>query len=390
VVNVHTEVFPAVPLLNLRRQTATIREEIDAAIATVLDHGQFILGPEVRALEERIAEYCGTRFAVSCASGSDAILLPLMALGTAPGHRVITTSYTFFATAGSVAHLGATPVFLDIDPETYNLDPACLSRYLDSRSAAEVKSIKAILPVHLYGQCAEMKSINEIAGRFGIPVIEDAAQAIGSEFEGRRAGSMGWCGTFSFFPSKNLGAFGDGGIVTTNDAVLAEKLRILRCHGSEPKYYHHVVGINSRLDTLQAAILLVKLRYLDHWTARRLSNAATYRTLLGSKCAGEIGLPAERPGLKHIYNQFTIRLADQSADRDAVRRRLAELGVATEIYYPVPLHLQECFASLGYREGDLPHSELAARQTLALPIDPGLTGDELDSVATRLQMALAQ
>jgi dTDP-4-amino-4,6-dideoxygalactose transaminase len=380
-----TEVFPAVPLLNLRRQTASIREEIDAAIRNVLDHGQFILGPEVRAFEERLAAYCGARFAVSCASGSDAILLPLMALGAGPGDLVVTTSYTFFATAGSVAHLGATPVFLDIDPETYNLDPRCLDAYLDRRTAAEIRSIKAILPVHLFGQCADMRAIGEIAGRFGIPVIEDAAQAIGAEFEGRRAGSMGWCGTFSFFPSKNLGAFGDGGIVTTDDSALAEKLRVLRCHGSDPKYYHHVVGINSRLDTLQAAILLVKLKYLDEWTARRQANAARYRSLLESRLAGKVGVPAERPGMKHIYNQFTIRVAD----RDGVRRRLAELGVATEIYYPAPLHQQECFVSLGYREGDLPHSERAARETLALPIDPGLTDDEIDSVAERLSMALS-
>jgi dTDP-4-amino-4,6-dideoxygalactose transaminase len=379
-----SEVYPALPLLNLRRQTATIRKEIDAAIAGVLDHGQFILGPEVRLLEERIAEYCGTRFAVSCASGSDAILLPLMALGAGPGDKVVTVSYTFFATGGSIARLGATPVYLDINPDTYNLDPACLVRYLEARTPAEIRTIRAILPVHLFGQCADMSSINRIAARFEIPVIEDAAQAIGAEQAGRRAGSLGWCGAFSFFPSKNLGGFGDGGIVTTDDAALAEKLRLLRNHGSNPKYYHHVVGINSRLDTLQAAILMVKLRYLDEWGSRRRVNAAAYRDLIESRLGGRIGLPFEVPGLKHVYNQFTVRLAG----RDAVRERLAQLGVATEIYYPVPLHLQECFAHLGYHESSLPHSEKAARETLALPIDPGLTADEIESVADRLSLAL--
>jgi dTDP-4-amino-4,6-dideoxygalactose transaminase len=377
--------FPALPLLNLRRQTAAIRQEIDAAIAAVLDHGQFILGPEVGFLEERIARYCGTRFAVACASGSDAILLPLMALGVGPGSSVITASYTFFATGGSVSRLGAAPIYLDIDPETYNLDPACLARYLDSRTPREIRSIRAIIPVHLFGQCAAMSRINEIADRFSIPVIEDAAQAIGAEFEGQRAGSLGWCGAFSFFPSKNLGGFGDGGIITTNDSALAEKLRILRNHGAEPKYYHRVAGINSRLDSLQAAILLVKLKYLDEWTSRRRANASSYRALFESRLAGRLGLPREASGLKHVYNQFTIRLAN----RDAVRERLAELGVATEIYYPVPLHLQECYAALGYREGDLPHSERAARETLALPVDPGLTFEEIESVVERLSMACA-
>lgn len=366
-----------VSLLDIRRSTASIRGEIDAAVGRVLDHGQFILGPEVRALEERIAEYCGARFAVSCASGSDALLLPLMALGIGPGDKVVTTPFTFFATAGSIARLGAVPVFVDIDPVTFNIDPSRLAESLAANSAG----VKAIMPVHLFGQCAEMGAINEIAGRYGIPVIEDAAQAIGAEYEGKRAGSLGWCGCFSFFPTKNLGALGDGGIITTNDAGLAEKLRMLRVHGSKERYYHQEVGINSRLDSLQAAILLVKLQYLDEWTGRRRANAAVYRERLAGS---EVGLPVERADMRHVYNQFTVRLRD----RDGVRKRLAQSGVGSEIYYPVPLHLQECFAGLGYREGDLPESEAAAREVLSLPIEEGLGRKEIECVAGRVLGAL--
>ena len=375
-----------IPLLDLVRQTAAIRPELDAAIARVLAHGRFILGPEVQALEERIAAYCGTRFAVACASGSDAILLPLMALGVRPGDRVVTTPFTFFATAGSVAHLGATPVFVDIDPETYNLDPARLRDYLASRSPAEIARIKAILPVHLFGQCAEMAEILAAAAPYGIPVIEDAAQALGAEYEGAKAGSLGWCGTFSFFPSKNLGAMGDGGIVTTNDAALAEKLLMLRGHGASSTYIHPVVGINSRLDTLQAAVLLVKLRYLDEWTERRRAHAAAYCSHIGAHLRGLAVPPAELPGRRHIYNQFTIRIPH----RDPVRQALASLGVASAVYYPVPLHLQECFAHLGYRAGDLPHAETASREVLSLPIEPGLSPADIETVARCLAEALSQ
>jgi dTDP-4-amino-4,6-dideoxygalactose transaminase len=382
-----------IPLLDLRRQTAFIRPQLEAAMGRVLDHGRFILGPEVEELEDRIAVYCGTKFAISCASGSDAILLPLMALGAGPGHKVITTPYTFFATAGSIARLGATPVFVDIDPGTFNLDPAQLSRYLDGCSAPEIASIKAILPVHLFGQCAEMAAINAIAARYRIPVIEDAAQALGAKFDGRRAGALGWCAAFSTFPSKNLGGFGDGGFVTTDDGALADRLRMLRNHGSASTYYHPVVGINSRLDTLQAAILLVKLDYLDVWTAQRRANAATYRTQIERtqierKLAGLVIPPLdsglEHAGRLHVYNQFTIRVPD----RDKVRHALAELGVASAIYYPVPLHLQECFRQLGYREGDLPRSEAAARETLSLPIEPGLNHDDIACIVDRLAQAL--
>jgi dTDP-4-amino-4,6-dideoxygalactose transaminase len=364
-----TLVTTRVPLLDVPRQTAAIRAELDEAIARVLDHGQFVLGPEVRALEARMAEYCGTRFAVSCASGSDALLLPLMALGVGPGDRVVTTPFTFFATAGSIAHLKAAPAFTDIDPVSFNMDPNRLEDLLKSNPAG----VRAIIPVHLYGQCAEMDAINEVATRFGIPVIEDAAQAVGAEYRNRRAGSLGWCGCFSFFPTKNLGAFGDGGMMTTDDADLADKLRMLRVHGSRTKYYHEAVGINSRLDSLQAAILLVKMRYLDDWTERRRANAAAYGELMDSD---GVKLPAELPGMRHVYNQYTIRVAK----RDEVRRRLGEAGIGSEVYYPVPLHLQECFAALGYRPGDFPHSEAAAREALSLPIEQGIGRAEIKAV----------
>jgi dTDP-4-amino-4,6-dideoxygalactose transaminase len=362
-----------VPLLDLPRQTAAIRAELDAAIARVLDHGQFVLGPEVRALETLFAEYCGTRFAVSCASGSDALLLALMALGVGPGDKVVTTPFTFFATAGSIAHLKATPVFVDIDPVSFNMDPGRLEDLLKQCTAG----VKAIMPVHLFGQCAEMDAINEIAARFGIPVIEDAAQAVGAEYKGRRAGSLSLCGCFSFFPTKNLGAFGDGGMMTTDDAELAERLRVLRVHGSRTKYYHEAVGINSRLDSIQAAILMVKMKYLDEWTERRRANAAAYAEFLTGLHAQT---PVELPGMKHVYNQYTVRVAN----RDQVRRRLGEAGIGSEVYYPVPLHLQECFAGLGYRPGDLPHSEAAAHEVLSLPIEPGVSRDDVETVCERL------
>jgi len=360
-----------VPLLDIPRQTAAIRGELDAAIGRVLDHGQFILGPEVRALEERVADYCGTRFAIGCASGSDALLLALMGLGIGRGDRVVTTPFTFFATAGSIHHLGAVPVFVDIDPVTFNMDPALLEDALKAGA-------RAVMPVHLFGQCAEMDEINAVAARFGVPVVEDAAQAIGAEYRGRRAGSLSACGCFSFFPSKNLGGFGDGGLITTDDEVLAARLRMLRVHGSKVKYYHEAVGINSRLDTLQAAILLVKMRYLDEWTERRRANAALYRECPNSAA---IVLPAESAGIRHVYNQFTVRVAG----RDELRRKLSEAGIGAEVYYPVPLHLQDCFAYLGYKTGDFPHSEAAAREVLSLPIEPGLGPAEIEAVCAQLR-----
>lgn len=358
-------------LLDLPRQTAAIRREIDRAIGRVLDHGQFILGPEVRALEERTADYCGTRFAVGCASGSDALLLALMGLGIGRGDRVITTPFTFFATAGSIHHLGAIPVFVDIDPVTYNMDPAGLEAAL--RTGA-----RAVMPVHLFGLCAEMDEISAIAAHYGVPVVEDAAQAIGAEYRRKRAGSLACCGCFSFFPTKNLGGFGDGGFMTTDDPDLAERLRMLRVHGSRVKYYHEAVGINSRLDTIQAAILLVKMSHIEDWTERRRANAALYRKLLAGS---RVQTPVERDGMRHVYNQFTVR----AANRDAVRRGLAEAGIGSEVYYPLPLHLQQCFAYLGYKPGDFPHSETAAREVLSLPIEPGLEPADIEAVCHRLR-----
>ena len=370
----------SVPLLNVQRQTAAIRPSLDAAISRVLDHGMFINGPEVRQFEESLARYCGVQHAIACASGSDAILLPLMALGVGAGDRVLTVPFTFFATGGSIARLGAEPVFVDIDPATFNMDPVALARHLESLSAADLRSIKAILPVHLFGQCAPMDPINEVAARYGIPVIEDAAQAIGAEYKGRRSGSMGWCGAFSFFPSKNLGGLGDGGLITTNDAGLAAKLRILREHGSEARYYHRVVGMNSRLDTLQAATLLAKFAHLEEWTGSRRAHAATYLSeLRGAK------LPQESPDCFHVYNQFTIR-AD---DRDELKGRLDAAGVASAIYYPVPLHLQDCFAGLGYKPGDMPHSEAAAKSVLSIPVEASLTDAEVAFVVDRVNAAVA-
>ncbi|MEZ4735127.1 MAG: DegT/DnrJ/EryC1/StrS family aminotransferase [Caldilineaceae bacterium] len=352
-----------VPLLDLKAQYATIRDEVRAAMDRVAESQYFILGPEVKALEEEVAAYSQCRFGIGVSSGTDALLVALMALDLEPGDEIITTPYTFFATAGCIARLGAKAVFVDIDPVTYNLDPAGIEAVITPRT-------RAILPVHLYGQMADMDPIMAVAERHGLPVIEDAAQAIGSEYKGRRAGSIGHMGCFSFFPSKNLGGFGDGGMVVTNDPALADKLTLLRGHGAKPKYYHKVVGDNFRLDALQAAVLRVKLPHLDAWTAGRQQNAATYRRLFAATgLDGVIGLPAELPNVRHIYNQFIIRCPD----RDGLMAQLKHHHIGHEIYYPVPMHIQECFADLGYRQGDFPHSEAAAHETLAIPIYPELT-----------------
>jgi dTDP-4-amino-4,6-dideoxygalactose transaminase len=375
-----------VPLLDLKAQYAAIKDEIDAALKQVIDSQYFILGPEVKALEAEVAAYSQCKFGLGVSSGTDALLVSLMAIGVGPGDEVITTPYSFFATAGCVSRLGATPVFVDIDPYTYNINPAQIE-------AAVTEQTKAIIPVHLYGQMAEMTPIMEIAGRYNLTVIEDAAQAIGAEDEqGRRAGSIGQLGCFSFFPSKNLGGFGDGGMVVTNDPALAERVERLRNHGARPKYYHQFIGGNFRLDALQAAVLRVKLTHLDSWTTGRQQNAATYRrlfaeaglamdpstlTCLQNGCpaadcdllAGQVILPTELPQRRHIYNQFVIRVSR----RDELLAHLRQHQIGSEIYYPVPLHRQECFADLGYQAGALPVSECAARQTLALPIYPELT-----------------
>lgn len=367
-----------IPLLDLKAQLEPIRHEIEAAVARVLDHGRFILGPEVNELEERLAEYCQTKHAIACASGSDALLIALMAIGVQAGDEVVTTPYTFFATAGSIARLGARPVFVDIEPDTYNMDPRRLQACLESLNSGELGRVKAIIPVHLFGQCADMEGILGIAGRYGIPVIDDAAQAIGAEYNGRRAGSMGLCGSFSFYPSKNLGCMGDGGALTTNDGVLAEKLRILRVHGAERNYYHRFVGLNSRLDTLQAAVLLVKLRHLDHWIEARQRNAEWYRIALRDS---RLRLPTEALGRRHVYNQFVIR----TSQRDQLMKKLKGAGIGCEVYYPVPLHLQECFRYCGYKEGDFPESETAARESLAVPVYPELEPASLERTAELLR-----
>jgi dTDP-4-amino-4,6-dideoxygalactose transaminase len=352
-----------VPLLDLSEQNTALRPEIEAALGRVLDSNAFILGGEVAALEDELVAYCGTKHAIGCASGSDAILLALMALDVGPGDEVITTPYSFFATVSSITRLGATAVFVDIDPVTYNIDPLQIEAKITSRT-------KAIEPVHLYGQCSDMAAINAVAEKHGIPVIEDAAQAIGAEENGMRAGSMSAVGCFSFYPSKNLGGMGDGGFVTTNDDALAAKLRALRVHGAEEKYYHKYVGLNSRLDGFQGAVLRVKLPHLDGWTDKRRANARNYdRLFTDLGLTEQIGLPAERRAAKHIYNQYIIRVPGR---RDELRAFLTEKGIGTDIYYPVPLHLQECFAYLGHPAGDFPESEKAANETLALPVYPEL------------------
>jgi len=357
-----------VPLLDLAAQYATIGGEIQAAVAGVFESQRFIMGPEVEALESEVAEYSGCAFAVGVSSGTDALLLSLMGLGVGPGDEVITTPFTFFATGGCIHRLGARPVFVDIEPDGFNIDP-----HLAERAVTE--KTRAIIPVHLFGQCAEMDPINGLAEGRGIAVVEDAAQAIGSEYRGRRAGSMGTAGCFSFFPSKNLGGAGDGGMITARDEELAGKLRILRNHGAKPKYYHGLVGGNFRLDALQAAILRVKLRHLDDWSAARQRNAARYRDLFAG-CEA-VKCPPELPDRRHIYNQFTIRVPG----RDQVREQLRSAKIGCEVYYPVPLHLQECFASLGYRKGQLPESERAAAEALSLPIYPELAAEQQERVA---------
>ena len=370
-----------VSLLNLKLQYQGIREEVLKEIGKICDNQSFILGENVKALEQEIAEYCNAKFAIGVASGTDAILLPLMAVGIAPGDRVITTPYTFFATAGSIARLNAMPVFVDVEPDTYNIDPDKLEHVIKKQSAAQRARLKAIIPVHLYGQCAEMEPIIKISKKYKLAVIEDAAQTIGATYKGKMAGSIGDFGSLSFYPSKNLGGFGDGGMVTTNNEKLAEKVRILRVHGSKPKYYHKMVGINSRLDELQAAVLRIKLKHLEAWTNKRIERAERYDTLF--KHAGLldiVSLPVRRAYNRHVFNQYIVRVKK----RDALRNYLAKEGIGTEIYYPVPLHLQQCFKYLGYKKGDFPASEKAARETLALPIYPELTKEEQEYVVDRI------
>ena len=387
-----------VPLLDLKLQYATLQAELEVAVLKVMRETRYILGPEVSELEAALVKYTGARHAIACSSGSDALLLALLALDIGAGDEVITTPFTFFATAGAIARLGAKPVFVDIDRATFNINPAHISAKITRRT-------KALLPVHLYGQCADMDALLE----FGLPVVEDAAQAIGARCrpqpgwatvsdralnptEGlkannanlqspsvpcdwRSAGTMGTIGTFSFFPTKNLGGAGDGGALTTNDDRLAARLRALRVHGSERRYYHDEVGLNGRLDTLQAAVLLVKFRHLDAWTAARQRNADRYTERL--RPISQLQTPISAPTSFHVYNQYTIR----TAHRDALREYLTQAGIGSEVYYPVPLHLQKCFAALGYKPGDFPEAERAAAEVVSLPIFPELTPEQIDYVA---------
>lgn len=369
-----------VPLLNLKAQYEAIKDEIDLAVADVFASQQFINGPQVGELEKAVADYSCCAHGIGVSSGSDALLIALMAEGIGPGDEVITTPYTFFATAGAIARVGAKPVFVDIDPATFNINPGLIGQAVTPRT-------RAVIPVHLFGQMADMDPIMDLVQSLNqkpatknqkpIVVIEDAAQAIGAEYKGRRAGSIGDYGTFSFFPSKNLGGAGDGGMVVCQDTDRAERLKILRNHGSKPKYFHRLIGGNFRLDTIQAAVVLAKLRHLDAWTVARQEHAQAYRRLFERSGLLDKGLELPLECMdRHIYNQFVIRCQD----RDGLKQHLADHGVGTEIYYPLPLHLQECFAYLGHKAGDFPHAEQAAAKSLALPIDPVLSSDSLSYV----------
>lgn len=372
-----------VPLLDLQAQYARIKDEIQSAVQQVLESQRFILGPEVAAFEEEVAAYSGTQFAVGVSSGTDALLISLMAARIGRGDEVITTPYTFFATAGSISRVGATPVFVDIDPVMYNIAPDLIEANITPHT-------KAIIPVHLYGQCADMQPILDVSRAHDLLVIEDAAQAIGAAYGGMndeqpyKAGNMGDCGCFSFFPSKNLGGYGDGGMVVTNDKALAQTIRSLRTHGGKDKYRNVMIGMNGRLDALQAAILRVKLRHLDDWSAARRRHAHYYDQAFAALDA--VQTPITQPGNEHIYNQYIIRVAQ----RDALQVFLKERQIGNAIYYPLPLHLQDCYADLGYKAGDLPEAEKAARETLALPVYPELTQAQQEYVITAIREFFSQ
>jgi dTDP-4-amino-4,6-dideoxygalactose transaminase len=361
-----------VPLLDLTRQYASIRDEMNKAIQDVLHHGQFIMGPELREFETRLAEYCAVKNGIGVASGTDALLLSLRALNVGSGDEVITSTFTFFATAGVISRLGAKPVFTDIDRQTFNIDPDCLAR-------AITKKTRAIIPVHLYGQIAEMDEISAIAKKHNLHIVEDAAQAIGAAYRGKKAGSFGTTACFSFFPSKNLGAYGDAGFIVTNDDELADLIRRLRVHGAKPKYYHSMVGYNSRLDTIQAAVLMVKLKYLPDWHEARRERAARYDRLLEG--IQQITTPVVSEHNYHIYHQYTVVAEDRDSLKDFLKSR--EIGIDT--YYPIPLHLQDCYKELGYRRGDMPVSESLSKKVISLPIFPELTDSEQDFVVESIK-----
>jgi len=363
-----------VPLLDIPLSYKEILADVEKNINEVIQSGYFILGPVVEELEQKVATYCGAKYAVGVSSGTDALLISLMAAGIKEGDEVITTPFTFFATAGSISRLGAKPVFVDIEPDTFNIDTKQIEKNI-------TKKTRAIMPVHLYGQCADMDPVLDLAEKNNLVVIEDAAQAIGSEYRGRRAGSLGDYGCLSFFPTKNLGGFGDGGMVTMNSEELYEQVKILRVHGSHPKYYHKMIGGNFRLDAIQAAVVLAKLKYLDKWTEKRRANAQTYNRLFKEMgITDSLTLPMEIVP-RHVYNQYIVRVKNK---RDELRSFLGENNVSTEIYYPLPLHIQDCYLSLGYKKGDLPESEKAADETIALPVFPELTTDQLEYVVATI------
>ena len=378
-----------VPLLDLRPPLEELRDEIVEAVTQVIDSTRYIMGPEIDGLEKEISAYCGTKDAVGVSSGTDALLLALMVLDVGPGDLVMTSNFSFFATAGVVARLNATPVFVDIDPQTFNIDPESLSRALAEMDAQTRKRVKAIIPVHLYGQCADMEAILKISREYNIPVIEDGAQAIGAECEidgqKRSAGSSGEFGCFSFFPSKNLGGVGDGGIVTINNSEMADQLRLKRVHGGERKYYHRVIGGNFRLDPIQATVIRVKLPHLNKWHSQRQDNAEHYNKLFAEKdLGGKVQLPfvghSENLQNPHIYNQYVIK----AERRDELQAFLAENEIASEVYYPLPFHLQECFLHLGGKTGDFPVSEATAEEVLALPVYPGMTKEMRETVVEQI------
>ena len=365
-----------IPLVDLKAQYDTIKEEIDAAIHRVVQEEQFILGPEVKAFEEEIASYCGTRFAIGVASGTDALHLALLACGIKPGDEVITSPFTFIATAEAIARCGATPVFVDVEPKTYNIDPAQIKSKITEKT-------RAILPVHLYGQPADMAFILELAAKYNLRVIEDCAQSLGTEYKGKKAGSLGDAGCLSFFPSKALGAYGDGGMVVTSNPEISEEVNVLRNHGCKQKYYHFAPGFNSRLDSLQAAILQVKLRHLDQWIEQRRHKASVYAKLLGD--IEGIEPPYTAPYSHHIFNYYTIRLKNLKINRDKLREYLSAQGIATAIYYPLSLHLQEVYKPLGYKSGDFPESESAQDEVLSLPIYPELSEEQIEVITQAIR-----
>jgi dTDP-4-amino-4,6-dideoxygalactose transaminase len=371
-----------VPLVDVRRQNDALLDELNRAVARVIQHGGYVLGPEVKSLEQHIAAYCGVEHAVGCASGSDALVLALMACDIGAGDEVLVPSYTFFATASAVTRLGARPVFVDIDPVTFNIDPPQLEQHVSERT-------RAIIPVHLYGQAAAMDEILDFAVAHDLMVVEDAAQALGAEFRGQRVGSIGDVGCISFYPTKNLGGIGDGGMLTTRHEHLAERLRMLRVHGERTRYYHEVVGINSRLDTIQAAILEVKLPHFDGWCADRNTCARRYHELFAAAGLDKVlGLPEAVHERRHVWNQYIVRVTD--GRRDALRKHLTDRQIGTQVYYPRPLHRQECFAWLGYSEGSLRETERAAKETVALPIFPELTAEQQRRVVAEIAAFFAE